>query len=808
MKYDIPEPQTYPIRPKSTRNKWYVVIVILIVVLSSMVAISLLHPRAITPETSVNVSSNYISAGSTYNITLKSNEVPKCIEIFWGDTQNSIVKASSKAITLSHIYNSPGIYYITYSVNYNNSPVASNEYIPVYVYGNSYYGSGNIAVHNSSRNPIIPNSDIYANNTSFNFSLSFNSPRNTSYSIFSSKLEVYKNGELIENSSLFQYNHSEHKYVNNNSIYSMKNLTSGFYTLRLVLYTGIVKNHGIPSNIHTASFYLDVPVNSNNPHVYINTNNSAISYESASTFNTLDPQTGYTNPDMQILMNTEEFLLFHNETTGQYMPEIANMPNISHDNMTYTFHINGNVKFQNGQPVTAWDVKYSFVRDLLLEAHSPQTPGWILGQYLLPGNYYTSNTYMNITSAITCDNSTNNISLHFNQPMTQKKVYSIITSPGAFITSASFLESHDAGIPWNSTGFNQYKSNPENYANTHLKNSIMANGPYEIFSISPDSIVLIRNPYFTGNSYNPPPSINTIKIYYVSSLSSVYQGLKLNISQIAQLPSRYSALSNSVSGIRSYNTSANLKEIYNFNSNINTSLLPSYSYSNLPSRLFSNMDVREAFYNAFPGGNITLAKNQWDNFVNKSGAEYNLTKTPTGFMYKNNSLVIPIFVNQVNSEVNITKYVQNLRRVVTGASFPIITESSSVISSNEVYQKNPMPIYITDTNNYGTASYYSYYGNLLNYSHLYTNGFSMQLYNSTHKNQTKLMNILNSEIVNLTENNNSTNIKRVQKTMKELYFYIPAENLTINTYYTRGIEIKANPVVHNYNVILFNYLEK
>ncbi len=807
MKYDIPEPQTYPVIPKSTRNKWYVIIVILIVLLSSMVAISLLHPQNITPETSASVSSNYVSAGSTYNITFKSNEIPKSIEIFWGDTQNNIVKSPSKTITLSHVYNSPGIYYITYSVNYNASLRPSNEYIPVYVYGNSDYGSGNIAVYNSSKNPIISNSDIYPDDTSFNFSLSFNSPQNTSYSIFSSKMHVYKNGKLVENSSMFQYNSSEHKYANNNRIFSMKNLTSGFYILKLVLYSGIV-NHGKVSNVHRVSFYLDMPVNSNHPRIYINTNNSAITYESASPYNTLDPQVGYTNPDMEILMNTEEFLLHYNETSGKYMPEIANMPYRSHNNSSYTFHINGKVRFQNGTPVTAWDVEYSLVRDLLLEGHSPQTPGWILGQYLLPGNYYTSNTYNNITKAITCNNKTDNVTLHFNQPMTPEKVYRLVTSSGTFITSASFLETHDAAITWNSTGFNKYKSNPENYNNTYLKSNVMANGPYEIYSISPNSIVLIRNPYFTGNSYNPVPAINVIKIFYTSSLSSLYQGLKLNISQIAQLPSSYSTLFNSVSGIHSYSSGVNVREIYNLNSNINTSILPSYSYSNLPPKLFSNISVREAFYNAFPGGNVTLAKNQWDSFVNKSGSEYNLKNTSKGFEYKNNSLVIPIFANQINSGTNISKYIQNLKSVVKGASFPIITEPSSVISSNEVYQKNPMPIYITDTNNYGSSAYYSYYGTPLNYSHLYTNGFSKQLYNSTHKNQTRLMNILNMEIRNLTENNNSTNIKLVQETMDKLYFYIPSGNVTLNTYYNRSINMKADPVVQNYNVVLFNYLEK
>ena len=60
---------------------------------------------------------------------------------------------------------------------------------------------------------------------------------------------------------------------------------------------------------------------------------------------------------------------------------------------------------------------YSMVRTILFNSGEPGTTGWIQSQYLLPGNYYDTNTFWNITQNITVDNATNNITFHFQEPM-------------------------------------------------------------------------------------------------------------------------------------------------------------------------------------------------------------------------------------------------------------------------------------------------------------------------------------------------------------------------------------------------------
>jgi microcin C transport system substrate-binding protein len=60
-----------------------------------------------------------------------------------------------------------------------------------------------------------------------------------------------------------------------------------------------------------------------------------------------------------------EGLLAQNPETLDYEPELADRYEISKDSLTYTFFLNKNAKFSDGQPVTAEDVKFSIeaVRD-------------------------------------------------------------------------------------------------------------------------------------------------------------------------------------------------------------------------------------------------------------------------------------------------------------------------------------------------------------------------------------------------------------------------------------------------------------
>ena len=68
----------------------------------------------------------------------------------------------------------------------------------------------------------------------------------------------------------------------------------------------------------------------------------------------------------------------------------------------------------------------------------------------------------------------------------------------------------------------------------------ISNGPYEIASYTPGRyITLIRNPYFVGTANNSVPTINSVTISYKGQISSIYQDLRLNTSQLAVFPDTY-----------------------------------------------------------------------------------------------------------------------------------------------------------------------------------------------------------------------------------------------------------------------------
>lgn len=75
----------------------------------------------------------------------------------------------------------------------------------------------------------------------------------------------------------------------------------------------------------------------------------------------MDPHNCYDSLAMRIYMHIFEGLLRSNEE-GQLEPALAESYEISDDGLVYTFKLRQDVKFQNGDPFTAKDVKYSFDR--------------------------------------------------------------------------------------------------------------------------------------------------------------------------------------------------------------------------------------------------------------------------------------------------------------------------------------------------------------------------------------------------------------------------------------------------------------
>ena len=92
MTSSMPEPETFPVKPRSTKKKWYAVIIVLILVLSAFSILSILHPSQPEPGISIDTAPNYIAAGNDYAITLATNETYKNITIAWGGAGLRVLK--------------------------------------------------------------------------------------------------------------------------------------------------------------------------------------------------------------------------------------------------------------------------------------------------------------------------------------------------------------------------------------------------------------------------------------------------------------------------------------------------------------------------------------------------------------------------------------------------------------------------------------------------------------------------------------------------------------------------------------------
>ncbi len=354
-------------------------------------------------------------------------------------------------------------------------------------------------------------------------------------------------------------------------------------------------------------------------------------------YKTLDGAIAYDTVSGEILENTYQFLVGYNGTSStSFIPELAtNLPNITNgeinDNYAnytvhdpwgtsyevhikpyenYTFYIRSNATWQNGQPVTAWDVEYSMARTLLFDSGTPGTPGWIEAQYLLPGNYFVTNTFWNITQNMTVNNKTNSITFHFQVPMSPTLVNEILSASGDFVMDASWIAAHatssQPALQWDPAGFAAYEAQgSESDYNPYFVNHIMADGPYEIDYIVPSSeVVLIANPYFHPPSqYYPAPKIKEVVIEYIGETSTRYLQMKSGYAQAGGIPSSDFDLVQSLNATHmDYYTFFPTLSIYwyNFNANINTTILNTeYKGANVPQTLFTVLQIRQAFAYAY-----------------------------------------------------------------------------------------------------------------------------------------------------------------------------------------------------------------
>ena len=347
-----------------------------------------------------------------------------------------------------------------------------------------------------------------------------------------------------------------------------------------------------------------------------------------------DPQIDYETTGFEVVVNTAATLLFYNgSSTTDWFPYVASeVPTVANGDITnnytsYTFKINPNLGFSNGDPVTAYDVWYTSIRTMLFQGGYPGTADWILTQYLLPrlgtpGGIFAPFTplfndtqtaaqqqtiYNDLLAAVTYDNATDTVTYHLATPTPASLFFTAISDPlGTGIMDAAWLQSIGAGITFTPAGFYAYEqqANEGSYSLQAQFHPVTL-GPFEINTYVPStSVVLVPNPHFPGLPMIPK-QVNTIILDWVASPGVAYQLFASGEGDIVTIlpPPYYKTIQDQmVSGNKAviHGPFPSITEFFNpYNVNINTTLLATLGSYSIPSDYFANPLVREAFSYAF-----------------------------------------------------------------------------------------------------------------------------------------------------------------------------------------------------------------
>ena len=187
---------------------------------------------------------------------------------------------------------------------------------------------------------------------------------------------------------------------------------------------------------------------------------------------TLDPAGAYDPVSLFVIGNVYETLVrYDGESVYNVVPGVAASWEIDDFYQTYTFYLKGNIKFSNGNLLTAEDVKYSLIRAMEMKLE----PSWILRRVIDPSNITIGN-YNPQHDQI------QDIRITLKYPY--RSFIRILAFPVASIVDKETVEM-----------YGEHESGREtSWLNTHTVGS----GPYTLDSIKSDKLVLKRNPYYHG----------------------------------------------------------------------------------------------------------------------------------------------------------------------------------------------------------------------------------------------------------------------------------------------------------------------
>jgi ABC-type transport system substrate-binding protein len=684
---------------KALSRAIWAIIVIVILVVAIAAGVYYYTTTTVTKQISITATTLEATQGTSITFTLLNLASNGKATIYFGDGQ-SATGLTSGSSSATHSYANAGTYLVTAQETVGSSIVSSTNgamktilITPSVSAANAPLISVPVISLNATLNPSEP---VVSANTAVYFSGGYLEAPTGTNMVISEYMWSFANGAnqtVAANIATLDPN------VNPvNTTYTQ----TGLYPVSLTLVT---ENTATSQTYSTTIEHTVAVSSSSQPYtVYVYAGKIAspgvinVAEMVAAGPYSFDPQLDYESVGYEVILNTMGTLLVYDgSSTTTFLPMLAaSIPTVGNGvnaaDTVYTFTIRSGMKFSNGDPITAYDVYYSMIRNMLFEGGTPGTPDWILSQYLVPGasigvslmkNSTDTNDFNAIMHAVSYTTTT--VTFNLVTPTTPQIFFTALAdSLGCSVLDASWLGNVGAGITFTTAGFYSYQSQAnEGSYNTKVQFSPVTSGPYEIESYVPgQSIVLAPNTGFTGVPGIPTPT-DKISISWVKDAETAYLLYTSGSADIVTaLPTTYMPLIKSMvaagtSSLYAFPTLA--CAFFVFNENIAENLMHSTFGSgySVPSNYFANLDVREAFCYAF---NYT---NYIDEILGNNVYGENFGTTYAGAIINGLPYYVPEsqLANVPNYDLTYaTQLMQQSGQYNTKVSIPIIVGTSDTVN--------------------------------------------------------------------------------------------------------------------------------
>lgn len=269
---------------------------------------------------------------------------------------------------------------------------------------------------------------------------------------------------------------------------------------------------------------------------------------------TLDPALAYDTASGEVLQNVYNTLIFYDgDKPGSFVPMLASeMPTISADGKTYTFKLRSGVTFQNGDPMTASDVAFSFVRGLL--QGGGVSPQWLLSEpFFGVGNQDVSSMVdpsgaladdpakmqaadpaklksvcENLKTQIVADDTANTVTMTLAQPW--GPFLATIAQTWGSVMDAKWVAANGG---WDGSCDTWQKFYAITSADDPLSKVANGTGPFALDHWTPGTeVVLTKNPTYWGTA----PALDRVVIQNIAEWGTRFSELQAGDADVAAVP--------------------------------------------------------------------------------------------------------------------------------------------------------------------------------------------------------------------------------------------------------------------------------